>query len=271
MQFGQFIDHDLSHVPVFRFKNGSGIQCCTEEGEFLPFSLSHPTCFPIEIPADDGFFRPFRQRCMNFVRSMIGVREDCSLGYADQLNQITSYLDASNIYGSTDEDQRQLRAGQGGLLRTERFNSNRNERSKGMLPLQTNPGDECTEPDKGTFCFRAGDKRVNEMIGLTATHLIWLREHNRVASVLSQLNPQWNDEQLFQEARKIVTAEYQHIIYNEWLPIIVGRKFMEVYGILPQSRGYYKGHDPRIDPGVSNAFAGAAFRMGHTLIQGLVP
>jgi peroxidase len=45
---------------------------------------------------------------------------------------------------------------------------------------------------------------------------------------------------------------------------------MEAYGILPLTTGYATDYDARIDPSVSNAFAAAAFRMGHTLIQGIL-
>ena len=54
-----------------------------------------------------------------------------------------------------------------------------------------------------------GDERVNEQIGLTSLHTLFLREHNRLARALAQLNPHWNGERLYQEARKIMGAYAQ--------------------------------------------------------------
>lgn len=52
-----------------------------------------------------------------------------------------------------------------------------------------------------------------------------MREHNRVAGLLKEAHKDWNDEIIFQEARRITIAEYQHIIFNEFLPILVGERF----------------------------------------------
>lgn len=68
-----------------------------------------------------------------------------------------------------------------------------------------------------------GDSHGNQIISLTALHVIWTREHNRIARTLARLNPDWREDTIFFEARRIVQAEYQHIIYNEWLPLVLGR------------------------------------------------
>lgn len=72
------------------------------------------------------------------------------------------------------------------------------------------------------FFFFLGDSRVNQNPQLTILQIILLREHNRVADYLAQLNPSWSDETIFQETRRIVIAEHQNIAYYEWLPIFLG-------------------------------------------------
>lgn len=67
------------------------------------------------------------------------------------------------------------------------------------------------------FCvWLEGDSRVNEQPQLTDIHTIWMCEHNRIANIFSNLNPTWSSETAFQEARRIVIAELQHITYNEF-------------------------------------------------------
>lgn len=158
---------------------------------------------------------------------------------------------------------------------------------------------------------------------LTVMHIIWFREHNRVAQQLAALNPTWDDETLFQETRRIIVAELQHIIFAEWLPVILSRsnkkisqtgtlvtklcfvviragpKTLERKGLLfagSDSRltnlfgnqignliqtalSFFgtifgvrsaQSYDPNLDAALSNEMTTAAFRMGHSLLQGLV-
>lgn len=115
-----------------------------------------------------------------------------------------------------------------------------------------------------------GDARVNEQPNLAVIHTIFLREHNRVAREFKRINPQWSDEQIYQEAKRVVNAEWQHVLFNEYLPILLGRQFMEVYGILPLNRVFSNDYRNDFDPRITNEFASAAFRVGHTMIPSLV-
>lgn len=67
-----------------------------------------------------------------------------------------------------------------------------------------------------------GDDRANENLHLTTMHLLWARQHNRLAIAFRALNPLWDDETVYQEARRVVGAQMQHITYRELLPAILG-------------------------------------------------
>lgn len=84
-----------------------------------------------------------------------------------------------------------------------------------------------------------GEIRVNEQLVLTCMHTLMAREHNRIAKTLIQINPHWDDETLYQEARRIVIAEIQHITYNEFLPILLGKDVMEKFGLLLEKNVRY--------------------------------
>jgi len=64
-------------------------------------------------------------------------------------------------------------------------------------------------------------------LGLLSIHTLWFREHNRIASELRQLNPNWQSDRIYEETRKIVGAEMQHITFKHWLPLAVGKEGME--------------------------------------------
>lgn len=117
------------------------------------------------------------------------------------------------------------------------------------------------------LCF-IGDRRANQNPQLTVLQIIFLREHNRIATVLSHINPHWDDSTLYEEARRILIAEFQHINYHEWLPILLGTDNMIKYGLLYKTNGYTNDYKENVDPSVINAHAHAAFRYFHSSIQG---
>lgn len=258
MQMGQFIDHDLTHTP------NHGVSCCTN-GNLFPDSFDADQCFPIQMFPDDPFWRG-RKTCMSFARSLASPSLKCSLQTREQLNQITHWLDGSNIYGSTLEEAMHLRAARGQLKMSAQAGAR-----AGSLPScaaeQTGKVTGCDVcGSRKNDCFFAGDFRVNEQINLIVLHTLFMREHNRVAAALARLNPGWTDDRLYQEARRITVAEYQHIIYNEWLPIVIGKNLMTSYGLLPLAAGYSKDYMDNFDPRITNEFATAAFRFGHSMV-----
>ena len=259
MVFGQFLDHDVTHVPIKQDNSfPDGINCC-QNGFFEPNNaFEEGVCFPIRVPRNDRSFR--NRECMNFVRSMVAMRLDCLPSSMDQLNQITHWIDGSNIYGSDDETARNLRSRFGGRLRMQNRRSGRD-----LLPRANDRGS-C----RSQACFLAGDGRTNEQPNLALFHTVFAREHNRVASTLQAVNSHWSDERLYQESRRIVVAQWQHIIYNEYLPILLGRRFMTSFGLWPLNSGFSRDYRDDFDPRITNEFASAAFRIGHTMIPSLL-
>lgn len=114
----------------------------------------------------------------------------------------------------------------------------------------------------------AGDGRIEQIISLTAFHILFAREHNRIADVLSDLNPRWSDEVLFLEARRVVQAELQHITYNEWLPVVIGGETIQRFSLGIRENGYSDDYNPDVNPSITSEFSTAAQRFGHSTVDG---
>ena len=157
-------------------------------------------------------------------------------------------------------DQSDLRSSRGKL----KISGQRSGRHSNLPSCQGEAKGKVTGCDvcgrKKDDCFFAGDFRVNEQLNLIVLHTLFMREHNRVATRLASLNPRWSDDTIYQEARKVTVAEYQHIIIKEWLPIIIGRTFMKSYGLFPRESGFSTDYSDSFDPRINNEFAAAAFR-----------
>ncbi|XP_055598963.1 chorion peroxidase [Uranotaenia lowii] len=258
--WGQFLDHDITSTALNQGVGGKAIECC-DPGQPL-----HPECYPVPLGPGDPYFHEYNLTCMNFVRSIPAPTGH--IGPRQQLNQATAYIDGSVVYGSDDAKVRRLRTGREGKLRMLTTPDGR-----ALLPTSTDPNDGCNEEQMnaaGKYCFESGDERANENLHLTSMHLIWARHHNSLAEELKKVNPDWDDERLFQEARRILAAQMQHITYNEFLPLIIGADNSEKMGISPDPETDKDSYNATVDPSIANVFAAAAFRFAHTLLPGLM-
>ncbi|CAK9808026.1 Peroxidasin homolog [Anthophora quadrimaculata] len=263
--YGQFLDHDITATAISQGINGSSISCCPPSS-----FITHPECFPVAVSSGDPVFDVAKRTCMNFVRS--APAPQCKLGPRQQLNQVTAFIDGSAVYGSDVGTARDLREFSGGRLRMQLTPDNRT-----LLPPSMNQNDGCnreTERLRGRYCFAAGDARANENLHLTTMHLLWARQHNRIVDQLAKINPTWDDQTLYEETRRIVGAQLQHITYQEFVPIILGEFETSTRDLRPLKSGYRQWNDDaddsNIDPSIANSFAAAAFRFAHTLLPGLM-
>ncbi|XP_046580914.1 peroxidasin-like isoform X2 [Haliotis rubra] len=243
MQWGQFLDHDITGTP----EANKTKDCCADH----QMNATHPDyytggeCYPIHIMPND---RHFRYSCMEFRRSMPAEQYE----RREQMNIITAYIDASHIYGSSVMEMTESRTFQGGLLKTG---------ENDLLLRNTTIKRPCLKSDSNS-CFFSGDVRVNEFPPLTSLHTVFHREHNRIARSFAVINPHWDDESLFQETRKIIAAAMQVISYEEYLPIVLGRRGMRRYDLDTPYR-----YNPNVNPEIINSFATAAYRFGHSMID----
>lgn len=220
--WGQFLDHDIVETPIA--------------------SPAEP--FDIRVPAGDPWFDPNGTGLMTISLDRSGYQ--VILGVRQQMNFITAFIDASNVYGSDDARARELRTLDGtGRLKTSLGN---------LLPFNVNGL--VNAPSTAPSFFLAGDIRANEQVALTAMHTLFVREHNYWAERIAELGI-FDDETIYQLVRGIVAGEMQAITYREFLPVLLG----------PGAIAPFQGYRSKVDPTIANAFATAAYRFGHSMLS----
>ena len=236
--FGQFIDHDIDLAKGAK----------TEQ-------------LSIEIPADDPVFDPANPLTLD--RSAFADGTGVTGTPREQVNEITSFADASNIYGSSEELTQLLRAdgGDSAYLLTS---------DEGYAPTlgqlrQAYPNLDADHPDlvagpPTNDAYVGGDVRINENVALTSMHSAWIVDHNNQVDRLRGEHPDWTEDQLFSGARVIVEALYQNVVFNEYLPFLLGSEN------IPE----YSGYDSTIDPSIATEFATAAYRLGHSQLSSVL-
>jgi hypothetical protein len=231
--WGQFLDH------TFGLRAGGG------GGASIPFDNADPLeSYPSVLPV------------VPFDRSDAGAGTGVTTP-REQINEVSSYIEASTVYSDSADRLEWLREGQvdGDLTN----NGARLLMPEEYLPRLNTRGDAASAPPMddatggmGDRAAVAGEFRGNENIGLLATHTLLAREHNRIVGQL----PGWlTEEQKFQIARRVVSATQQYITYEEFLPAMGVR-------LAP-----YRGYDPTVNPSLGNEFATVGYR-AHSMLRG---
>jgi len=201
-------------------------------GQFLDHDLGlentpqDAVSIPVVVPPNDPVFTP---------GTMIAMTRAARSPVTNTIiNTTAGYLDLSQLYGSTAEVAASLRNPDGTLVSS----------GSGQYLQVIN------------HAFATGDPRAMENPELTAITTLFMREHNYWVSQLKTANPAWTGDQLYNMARSITIAEYQNIIYTEYLPLVVGP-------IL----GQYTGYNQNVNTQVTQEFSTAAFRFGHSQVS----
>jgi peroxidase len=239
--WGQYLDHEIDITP-----EGEGDEAETAN---------------ILIPSNDGTLAAGGE--IQFTRSAFdpysSTDED---NPREQRNNISSYVDATNVYGNSANRVMALRALDGtGKLKTGANN---------LLPFNTDelPNAAPAGADPKTF-FVSGDIRANETAVLASMHTLFMREHNRLCDEIANnagatlpADPIARDEHIFQAARRVVSAIEQSITYNEFLPALLGAE-----GTTRVSLDPYYGYRRRANAGIDTLFSTACFRLGHSMLS----
>lgn len=214
--WGQFLDHDLDLT-------GNGAQFGTANIIPPAGDLHYP----------NGSIIPF-----NRSEFVTGTGTSAS-NPRQYINDITSFIDGSNMYGSSQAVQTALRDGAKLKITAD-----------GTIPLASG------DPVFGNGAI-TGDGRANENVALFGMHALFAREHNRLVDELAAADPTLTTAQLFQGARARVEAIMQAITFNDFLPKLIGDTAIPTY----------TGFKSNVDPSILLEFSTAVYRLGHTLLS----
>lgn len=212
--WGQFLDHDIT---------------LSAEGTTEKIDIPVPRC--------DEYFDP--QCTGNQTIPYFRSEYNASQTVRTNINQITAWIDASMVYGSTAAVHDRLRSYKEGKLKTS---------AGDLLPVDENGQ------------FYAGDVRANENMGLTTLQILFLREHNRLCDLIVAANKSLSDQEVFNTARNYVIGLVQKIGMEDYLPSLFGRKHFDSY------IGSYKGYNESANPSITTEFSSTAYRIGHPYI-----
>ncbi len=223
-------------------------------GQFLTHDVAEAGVVSVDPPLFlDGLPFPFTRT--PFV-TIDGVRQ--------QENDETSWLDLSSVYGSSAEILGLVRARDGnGGLSARLLAGATDDLLPTMAEVAAHHGRTLEEVESvlspnqfipfGPDVMAAGDDRAAQQTPLLTHHLTWMRNHNWHVDRLKAMHPDWSEEALFEAARALNEAEWQHVVYSEYVPKLIGEDALAKYA----------GYRPEVDGSIINEWTTVAFRFGH--------
>lgn len=220
--FGQFITHDIAGSRGGNTESVSGLDPAVFGGTF----------------ARDAYVST------NGARAQVDIQ--------------TAFMDLSQVYGPSDSVNALLRDPTSAKMIVG---------SDGLMPraadVAAKHGITAAEAADGTLGalnfgngpvgFVGGDGRLNQQAQLLADQTVFLRNHNWHVDQLEQLHAGWSTERVYQTARALNEADFQHVVYDEYLKKLVGENALSTYG----------GFKADVDPRIINEWTTVAFRFGH--------
>ncbi|MET7463189.1 peroxidase family protein [Nonomuraea sp. NPDC005501] len=152
------------------------------------------------------------------------LRGDVNIPRDPRKNSSNHHIDLNQVYGLHEDATAALRAFDGGLLKSRivgggEFPPQLCENGKikpEFAPLSVIRFDELTDAQRDTL-FATGSDRGNIQLGFTMLTVLFLREHNRVARLLAESHPRWDDERLFQTARNVLIVLLIKLVVEEYI------------------------------------------------------
>jgi hypothetical protein len=239
VHMGQFLVHDTDFSTPFANGDTSSIS-----------TIPIPECDTVFDEECNG------NQVMRFRRSGFGL--DTGAGQdtpRQQINKVTSYIDLSHVYGPSLGrllSNRQLVDGKMKIADSgEHGNLAFNEANVQLA----NP----LEKDL-TAQLLSGDNRANVHPALLSLHTLFHLAHNDICDEIIAANPAKRDDEIFNEARTLMIARFQSIVYGEFLPTLLGPNL---------KLAKYTGYKDDVPVTINNEFATAAGRYGHSQVNTL--
>uniref|UniRef100_A0A2K6FZP3 Lactoperoxidase n=1 Tax=Propithecus coquereli TaxID=379532 RepID=A0A2K6FZP3_PROCO len=175
MQWGQTVDHDLDFAPDTELGSSEYSKAQCEE-----YCIQGGNCFPIMFPRNDPKVRT-QGKCMPFFRARFECPTPPYQSLArEQINALTSFLDASFVYTSEPylaSCLRNLSSPLGLMAITQEVS----DHGLPYLPFDNKKPRPCEFINTTAHvpCFLAGGSRLGQTL-LATSHTLFLREHNRL-------------------------------------------------------------------------------------------